>query len=181
MSPALTETTITAKTSTFYMDTPSRRGRINGQATAFEENGQRAANIEEIRRILQSFQQPTTTQTELSNRLSTTRHIISWINNSNILDGPDHYEDQVWMINQIQCVAYHDSDRGAVEDIAQWSIRAYLQVLVHAGQDAPEVLMGMFFALRFHRPCHVLHFATAETKTTGDLIRKYNTYTAPQV
>jgi hypothetical protein len=144
MSTAFTETTIIAKAETLHMDPPSKRARINGQATGLEETGQRTDNIEEIRRVLRGFQQPTTTQTELSNRLSTTRNIISWINSTNALDETDRYEDQVWMINQIQNVAYHDSDRGAVEDIAQWSIRAYLQVLVHAGQDAPDVLMGMF-------------------------------------
>lgn len=99
--------------------------------------------ITDILQVLRTLhQENTTTRTELQSRLGTARNIIAYLNTSSFLAWPDRYDDQVFIVSELQNIAYLDTDQGGVQDIAQWCVRAYLQLLAHSREECPEVLAG---------------------------------------
>jgi hypothetical protein len=99
--------------------------------------------LREVIQVLQNLRhETTTTQTEVHSRLSTARNIIVFVDGCNFLNLLDYYEDQVFIVSELQNIAYHDTDHGGVQDIAQWCVRAWLQLLASRSEELPEVLSG---------------------------------------
>jgi hypothetical protein len=145
------EDDLTYPKSSMIPATPAQ-GTTGGEERVFSEV------LEVLRNIRQ--QEPTTTQTEVHSRLSTARNVIVFANSSGFLSWSDRYEDLVYVINELQNIAYIDSDHGGVQDIAQWCVRAYLQLLANSREDLPEVLMG-----KSHNLFPPSHTAIADQQT----------------
>ena len=54
----------------------------------------------------------------------------------------DELEDQIWFINGIQKLAYHEPEAGAVSDISEWCLGSWLVVLQNHPENV-EVLKGV--------------------------------------
>lgn len=110
---------------------------------------QEESTVLEIIQVLSNLRRENpTTQTEVHSRLGTARNMIAFLNSSSFLTWPERYNDQVFVISELQHIAYHDTDHGGVQDIAQWCVRAFLQLLTQNHEEAPEVLAGTSSCLR---------------------------------
>jgi hypothetical protein len=54
---------------------------------------------------------------------------ISSLDRINFIRIPDRLPEQRWIVQILQDYAYHDSDEGAVRDIAEWCQAAWLRIL----------------------------------------------------
>ncbi|RMD44532.1 hypothetical protein DV735_g531, partial [Chaetothyriales sp. CBS 134920] len=79
----------------------------------------------------------------INTRLSTARAIIAVLDSSNFMEWPDRYDDQVFVISELQNLAYHEADGGGDAEIGQWCIRQYLQLLAQSQEERVEVLTGL--------------------------------------
>lgn len=82
------------------------------------------------------------TQTEIDARLDAARLIIATLNASSFMSQTERYDDQISVITELQSIAYHEVDGGGVQDIAQWCIRMYLQVVSQSRNDCAAALAG---------------------------------------
>lgn len=82
-----------------------------------------------------------TTQTEISARVETARNIISHLSRSPFMSWPDRHDDQIFILNELQNVAYHEADNGGVQDIAQWCLQQFLTML-NRQSESLEALTG---------------------------------------
>lgn len=78
----------------------------------------------------------------LHSRLSRARQIMTSLNAICFFTWPSRYQDQLFVAEELQNIAYHDADHGGAQDIAQFCVRAYLQMLAHGPDPQPEVLTG---------------------------------------
>jgi hypothetical protein len=53
----------------------------------------------------------------------------------------DRLIEQIWIIQVLQDYAYHDSDNGCIQDVADWCQKAWLRIL-RDHPDQPEILKG---------------------------------------
>ena len=83
-----------------------------------------------------------TTQADIDARIETARAIIASINTTSLMTWPDRYDDQIFVITELQNLAYHEVDGGGIQDIAQWCIRQYLQVINQSRDDCIAALSG---------------------------------------
>ncbi|RMZ86918.1 hypothetical protein DV736_g5856, partial [Chaetothyriales sp. CBS 134916] len=102
---------------------------------------QRVAEI--IARLRSAHAEGSQAQGSISSRLSTARAMIAFLDSSNFIDWPDRYDDQVFVISELQNLAYHEADRGGDIEIGQWCIRQYLHLLAQSREDNVEVLTGL--------------------------------------
>ncbi|RMZ79637.1 hypothetical protein DV737_g3287, partial [Chaetothyriales sp. CBS 132003] len=102
---------------------------------------QRVAEI--IARLRSAHTEGSQPQGNISSRLSTARAIISFLDSSNFMNWPDRYDDQVFVISELQNLAYHEADGGGDVEIAQWCIRQYLHLLAQSREERVEVLTGL--------------------------------------
>lgn len=66
--------------------------------------------------------------------LQSARSAISSLDRINFIRAPNRLPEQKWIIQILQDYAYHDSDEGAIRDIAEWCQAAWLRILRdHAG------------------------------------------------
>lgn len=97
----------------------------------------------EVLQALRTAQQGTAfTQQELHSRLSTARAAITFLNSIPFLNAQYPYRHQIAIITELQNIAYHETDHGGVQDIAQWCLRAFLQLLSQGYDQSSEVLAG---------------------------------------
>ena len=82
-------------------------------------------------------------QTEVDARVEAARGIITSLNATTFMTWPDRYDDQIFVITELQNLAYHEIDGGGIQDIATWCIRQYLQIINQAREDSVEALTGM--------------------------------------
>jgi hypothetical protein len=61
---------------------------------------------------------------------------ISSLDRINFIRAPNRLEEQKWVVQVLQDYAYHDSDEGAIQDIAEWCQAAWLRVLRDHPGDA---------------------------------------------
>ncbi|ETN43503.1 uncharacterized protein HMPREF1541_02662 [Cyphellophora europaea CBS 101466] len=122
-----------------------RNGGEDGESGNEASSAQEDRTIAEILSVLRNLRITIpTTQTELHSRLSTARNIIAFLNGSSWLARPDRYDDQIFIIAELQNISYHDTDFGGAQDIAQWCVRSYLELLAqNRADEAPEVLTGL--------------------------------------
>ena len=69
------------------------------------------------------------TQTENNARVDTARTIIQFLNTSTFMIWPGRYDDQIFLITELQNIAYHEADNGGVQHVAQWCIMQFLDLL----------------------------------------------------
>ena len=82
-----------------------------------------------------------TTRTENNARVDTARTIIQFLHTSTFMIWPDCYDDQIFLITEMQKIAYHEADDGGVQDIAQWCIMQFLDILARY-PDSIQALTG---------------------------------------
>ncbi|KAL9623969.1 MAG: hypothetical protein Q9160_001722 [Pyrenula sp. 1 TL-2023] len=68
--------------------------------------------------------------------VSVARSIIRQLTRAHFLQSPLLFGEQAWFISKLQQIAYYDADSGAVQDIAEWCVGQWLQIL----QGDPENL-----------------------------------------
>jgi hypothetical protein len=83
------------------------------------------------------------TQIEVDNRIEDARGIIASINTTSFMTWSDRYDDQIFVISELQNLAYHEVDGGGIQDIAQWCIRQYLHLINQSREDSVEALSGV--------------------------------------
>lgn len=105
---------------------------------------QRVSGIIGSLRTLRS--QAASTQAEIDARLESARSIITSLNATPFMTWTERYDDQIFVIAELQNLAYHEADGGGVQDIAQWCIRQYLQIINQSRDDPVEALSGMLIA-----------------------------------
>lgn len=109
---------------------------LDGSDPAEEER------INEILNTLQSLRSSAAaTQTEINTRIETARNIVSHLNTSSFMTWPDRYNDQIFIVNELQSLAYHEADNGGVPDIAQWCLQQFLTYL-NRRSESLEALTG---------------------------------------
>jgi hypothetical protein len=81
-------------------------------------------------------------QTEIEHRTEVARGIVTSINATSFMTWADRYDDQIFVISELQNLAYHEVDGGGIQDIATWCIRQYLHIVNQAGEDSIEALSG---------------------------------------
>jgi hypothetical protein len=82
------------------------------------------------------------TQADIDSRIEIARAIITFLNASSFMSWSDRYDDQIFVISELQNLAYHEVDGGGIQDIAQWCIRQYLQVVNQSSMESTEALAG---------------------------------------
>lgn len=142
----LSRLAVTPKSDPEYSSMSSQRP---SPATAPSDASVDASHHDEERTVLEVLQvlrnlrmENPTTQMEVHSRLSTARNMISFLNTSSFMAWPERYNDQIFIVSELQRIAYHDTDHGGVQDIAQWCVRTYLQLLSQNHEESPEVLTG---------------------------------------
>ena len=81
--------------------------------------------------------------TNINTRLGTARAIIAYLDTTGFMTWRDRFDDQIFVISELQNLAYHETDNGGVQDIAQWCIRQYLFLLNNSQEERIETLTGM--------------------------------------
>jgi len=69
------------------------------------------------------------------------RSVIESLDSSTLMDSPQRVEEQIWVIDQLQKLAYSDPDSGGVHDIADWCLNKWLQILPYHSQEV-RILQG---------------------------------------
>ncbi|RMZ77013.1 hypothetical protein DV738_g4555, partial [Chaetothyriales sp. CBS 135597] len=118
---------------------PSRSEPVSSNGVDPAEEQRVAEIIERLRSSHAEGSQPAS----ISARLSTARAIIAVLDSSNFMEWPDRYDDQVFVISELQNLAYHEADGGGDAEIAQWCIRQYLHLLAQSQEERVEVLTGL--------------------------------------
>jgi hypothetical protein len=113
------------------------RSPLNGVDQAEE---QQVAEAIELLKTIRSTQP--STQAEVNERLEAARSIIAILNATSFMTLPDRYDDQIFIITELQNLAYCEVDGGGDQDLAQWCIRMYLQVISQSRDDCVEALTG---------------------------------------
>jgi hypothetical protein len=57
------------------------------------------------------------------------RSAVSSLDRINFIRVPNRLPEQKWIVQVLQDYAYHDSDEGAIQDIAEWCQAAWLRIL----------------------------------------------------
>ncbi|KAI9751594.1 MAG: hypothetical protein M1835_001197 [Candelina submexicana] len=70
-------------------------------------------------------------QSDLQSSVNTARDVMHVIGSTTFMSRPGRVGDQVWLIEGLQRLAYHDFDTGGVRDIADWCLRHWLRVLTN--------------------------------------------------
>lgn len=110
------------------------------QPEMFDNN---EAIIEILQRLRNNFNDTVHSQSDLQVRISLARASIARINSLSLLSTSDRFQDQLQILSELQNLAYHDTDRGGIQDIAQWCLRSYLQLLAQGHENSPEILAGI--------------------------------------
>ena len=92
------------------------------------------------------------TQAEIDTRIEAARNIITSLNATPFMTWTDRYDDQIFVIAELQNLAYHEADGGGSQDIAQWCIRQYLQIINQSREDPVEALSGMLPSMKIRSP-----------------------------
>ena len=82
--------------------------------------------------------------TEWESYLSLAQSITASLDRTPFMESQDRAEDQVWMIEGLQRLAYHDADSGGVQSLADWCQRQWLRILEH-DPSRSKVLEGMCY------------------------------------
>ena len=90
------------------------------------------------------------TRPDIQGLVNAARVLIVHINTTSLLSSSERFEDALQMISELQNFAYHDTDHGGVQDIAQWCLRAYLQLLAQGHESSPRLLTGKTEASTYH-------------------------------
>lgn len=143
--------TIDSSDSTHMQSSNPTRAVVSGHSRTDEPLGDdERLMLREALEVLRTLRrQTTTTQTEVHSRLATARDITAFIDRIGFMSRVDHYDDQIFIVSELQSIAYHDTDHGGVQDIAQWCVRAWLQLLASRSEELPEVLTGMSVPHKF--------------------------------
>lgn len=100
--------------------------------------------VSEIMSSLPTLRSETpSTQAEIDTRIEAARSIITSLNATPFMTWSDRYDDQIFVIAELQNLAYHEADGGGSQDIAQWCIRQYLQIINQSREEPVEALSGM--------------------------------------
>ncbi|KAI9813062.1 MAG: hypothetical protein M1827_004282 [Pycnora praestabilis] len=75
--------------------------------------------------------------------LNSARSVISSIDTAPFMSIPGRVEEQTWLIEGLQRLAYHDPDDG-VRDVAQWCQRQWLAVLANNPTNVETLRGGTF-------------------------------------
>ena len=78
----------------------------------------------------------------LSHHIGAARTIISTLSGTTFMNDATRTRQQIFVIDVLQCLAYHDADHGPIRDIAQWCSSSWLHLVQHH-PDSPEILSGI--------------------------------------
>ncbi len=101
---------------------------------------QRVSEIISSLRILRS--ETPSTQAQIDTRVEAARGIVAALNATPFMTWSERYEDQIFVISELQNLAYHEVDGRGVQDVAQWCIRQYLQIINQSREESFEALAG---------------------------------------
>ena len=73
--------------------------------------------------------------------LGTARDVMQVIDNTTFMARAGRVGEQVWLVEGLQRLAYHDVDTGGVRDIADWCLRQWLRLLTNHPANV-ETLRG---------------------------------------
>lgn len=76
--------------------------------------------------------------------VSVARSIIRQLTRAHFLQSPLLFGEQAWFISKLQQIAYHDADSGAVQDIAEWCVGQWLQILQSDSENLDALLSKPF-------------------------------------
>ena len=119
--------------------------------------------VSEIISSLRALRSETpSTQVEIDARIEAARSIITSLNATPFMTWSDRYDDQTFVIAELQNLAYHEADGGGSQDIAQWCIRQYLQIINQSREDPVEALSGMPTLMKL---CSLFDDGASRTRT----------------
>lgn len=97
---------------------------------------------ESVRGVLTSIEDMLTEhRDERENYLPVARSTITSLDEVEYFSLPDRLTDQRWIVQVLQDYAYHDSDDGSIQDIADWCQASWLRILRDHPDDV-ETLTG---------------------------------------
>ena len=73
--------------------------------------------------------------------LTAARGAMTAIDATTYMRRRDQFEDQAWLVNGLQKLAYHEPDVGAITDVSEWCLRSWLVILQNHPNNV-EVLKG---------------------------------------
>jgi hypothetical protein len=99
--------------------------------------------------------------------LSAARSTITSIDEVDFFSLTDRLAEQRWIVQVLQDYAYHDSDYGSIQDIADWCQASWLRIL----QDHPDdvnTLAGLFLPINdpFSSSCQGLQLSGLSSPET---------------
>jgi hypothetical protein len=97
---------------------------------------------ESVRDILTGIENMLTeNRDEWENYLQAARSIIASLDEAEYFSLPDRLTEQRLIVQVLQDYAYHDSDDGSIQDIADWCQASWLRIL-RDHPDGVEILTG---------------------------------------
>ncbi len=67
--------------------------------------------------------------------LGSARDVLASIDVTQFMRSTSRTEEQVWLVNNLQKLAYAEPDNGSVHDIAAWCLRQWLTILESRPQN----------------------------------------------
>ncbi|KAI9662453.1 MAG: hypothetical protein M1821_008620 [Bathelium mastoideum] len=100
--------------------------------------------------------------------LPTARGAIAAIDSTKYMKLEDQVEEQAWLINGLQKLAYREPDFGPVPDISEWCLRSWLVILQNHPTNV-EVLkgIGQNWMLKAQAPLARVHRQEVSSSSSG--------------
>ena len=81
---------------------------------------------------------------EWESYLNLAQSITASLDRTPFMESQDRAEEQVWVVEGLQRLAYYDADSGGVQSLANWCQRQWLRILEH-DPSRSKALEGMSY------------------------------------
>jgi len=95
--------------------------------------------------------------------LASARSAMAALDHLRFFRDPQRFAEQIWILHGLQDYSFHDSDSGAIRDIAEWTQTAWLRVLRNYPENA-DVLTGMFHSAFMHLLFNSISFRAVQIR-----------------
>ncbi|KAF2234470.1 hypothetical protein EV356DRAFT_532782 [Viridothelium virens] len=114
--------------------------------------------------------------------LTTARGAMTAIDATTYMRRGDQHDDQVWLVNGLQKLAYHEPDVGAVNDISEWCLRSWL-VILQNHPNSVEVLkgIGQNWLLKAQAPLARIHRQEVSSSSSGASTGRSATFASMEI
>jgi len=92
-----------------------------------------------------------TSPDEWESYVDSARSVMASIDVTPFMADPNESEEQIWVIEGLQKLAFRDSDSGGLSDIADWCLRQWLRVLQNHPQNIETLKGEPILAVEHHR------------------------------